>query len=203
VGSTEERHYVIYWPEDSTWDDSAASSVSRNRVTFMRRATSEAPILFLISHFRNRYLTKICDQVVALVSAKHSASMVWNDEDTDSSETESMDIDRDSDRLVTFVVEKTNDQEDGAELRPGFLVFLVFIESEFISNSSKMKSRHISSYEIPEDCSPDVDSSIFVPRLLHGETTQAFYTATYIPHHVLWEEFDHLSISGMFLEQML
>ena len=34
--STDERHYVIYWPEDSTWNDSAASSVGRNRVTFMR-----------------------------------------------------------------------------------------------------------------------------------------------------------------------
>lgn len=32
----DERHYVIYWPEDSTWDDSAPSSVCRNRVTFMR-----------------------------------------------------------------------------------------------------------------------------------------------------------------------
>ena len=32
----DERHYVIYWPEDSTWHDSAPSSVCRNRVTFMR-----------------------------------------------------------------------------------------------------------------------------------------------------------------------
>ena len=32
----DERHYVIYWPEDTTWDDSATSSVRRNRVTFMR-----------------------------------------------------------------------------------------------------------------------------------------------------------------------
>jgi hypothetical protein len=32
----DERHYVIYWPEDSTWNDSAASSVRRNRITFMR-----------------------------------------------------------------------------------------------------------------------------------------------------------------------
>jgi hypothetical protein len=36
INPTQERHYVIYWPEDSTWDDSAASSVCRNRVTFMR-----------------------------------------------------------------------------------------------------------------------------------------------------------------------
>jgi len=33
---SDERHYVIYWPEDSTWNDSATSSVRRNRVTFMR-----------------------------------------------------------------------------------------------------------------------------------------------------------------------
>ena len=32
----DERQYVIYWPEDSTWEDSAISSVSKNRVTFMR-----------------------------------------------------------------------------------------------------------------------------------------------------------------------
>lgn len=36
VDSTQERHYVIYWPEDSTWDDSAPSTVCQNRVTFMR-----------------------------------------------------------------------------------------------------------------------------------------------------------------------
>jgi len=36
VDPIQDRHYVIYWPEDSTWDDSAATSVCRNRVTFMR-----------------------------------------------------------------------------------------------------------------------------------------------------------------------
>ena len=30
------RVFVIYWPEDTTWDDDAVSSVKRNRVTFMR-----------------------------------------------------------------------------------------------------------------------------------------------------------------------
>lgn len=36
VDPNQERYYVIYWPEDSTWDDSAAASVCWNRVTFMR-----------------------------------------------------------------------------------------------------------------------------------------------------------------------
>lgn len=30
------RTYIVFWPEDGTWNDGAISSVSRNRVTFMR-----------------------------------------------------------------------------------------------------------------------------------------------------------------------
>ena len=33
---TEEQIYVVYWPEDTTWDDYAVSMVQRNRVMFMR-----------------------------------------------------------------------------------------------------------------------------------------------------------------------
>lgn len=32
----EPRVFVVYWPEETTWDDDAVSSVKRNRVTFMR-----------------------------------------------------------------------------------------------------------------------------------------------------------------------
>jgi hypothetical protein len=28
--------YAVYWPEDTTWDDTAVSAIHRNRVTFMR-----------------------------------------------------------------------------------------------------------------------------------------------------------------------
>ncbi|KAK0217804.1 hypothetical protein IW262DRAFT_1093615 [Armillaria fumosa] len=34
--SVSERLFVIYWPEDTTWNDDAISAVKRNRVTFMR-----------------------------------------------------------------------------------------------------------------------------------------------------------------------
>jgi hypothetical protein len=71
----------------------------------------------------NRYLTKICDQVVALLSAEQSASVVWNDEDSD---TESVDVDvGESDRLFKFEVAKTNEQEEGAVSRPGFQVHIL------------------------------------------------------------------------------
>ncbi len=68
----------------------------------------------------DRYLTKICDQVVALLSTEHTTSIVWGDEDDD---TESLDVDTgDEDRLFTYEVENRNEQEESASLRPGFQV---------------------------------------------------------------------------------
>lgn len=62
----------------------------------------------------------MCDQVVALLSPEQSASLVWNDQESD---TESVDMDvGDSDRLYTFEVAETNEQEQSAVVRPGFKV---------------------------------------------------------------------------------
>jgi hypothetical protein len=36
TSTSEEQTYVLYWPEDTTWEDNAISTVQRNRVTFMR-----------------------------------------------------------------------------------------------------------------------------------------------------------------------
>ncbi|KAH9005524.1 hypothetical protein EDB86DRAFT_1452353 [Lactarius hatsudake] len=57
LSASEEQAYVVYWPEDTTWDDRAASPVQRNRVTFMR------------------YISKLCDQLVCLLSSEHSRAV--------------------------------------------------------------------------------------------------------------------------------
>ena len=78
----------------------------------------------------NSYLMKICDQVVALLSPEHAASIVWGDEDDD---TESIDIDAgDEDRLFTYEVAKRNEQEESAVSRPGFLVSLSHVRSKLL-----------------------------------------------------------------------
>ena len=48
VSASEEQAYVVYWPEDTTWDDRAASPVQRNRVTFMRYSQLPHSRLILI-----------------------------------------------------------------------------------------------------------------------------------------------------------
>ncbi|KIJ13981.1 hypothetical protein PAXINDRAFT_100347 [Paxillus involutus ATCC 200175] len=78
--------FVLYWPEPGTWDDSAALSIRHHRVTFMR------------------YLTKMCDQVVALISSEHAQTIVWNENDED-----------DNDTLEV-------DQEESVTVREGFKV---------------------------------------------------------------------------------
>jgi hypothetical protein len=132
VDPTRERHYVIYWPEDSAWDDSAASSVCRNRVTFMRWVVADNSIFLAFFMPVCRYLTKMCDQVVALLSPEHSASIVWGDEGSD---TDSMDVDTDDDdRLFTYEVAKRNEQEESAVSRPGFQVIVSSVKRKSTSN---------------------------------------------------------------------
>jgi hypothetical protein len=56
-----------------------------------------------------------------LLSPEQSASIVWNDEQS-IAESADMDVGDDSDRLFTFEVEETDEQEENAVARPGFQV---------------------------------------------------------------------------------
>ncbi|KAJ7491893.1 hypothetical protein FB451DRAFT_510870 [Mycena latifolia] len=96
-----EQIFVIYWPEDTTWDDNAISSIARNRETFMR------------------YLTKICDQVVCFISEEHAQSIVWSD----GAEDAGANVENKKPRRVhKFQVAKTNEQEETVTTRLGFTI---------------------------------------------------------------------------------
>ncbi|KAI9443796.1 hypothetical protein H4582DRAFT_2125845, partial [Lactarius indigo] len=130
-----------------------------------------------------RYLTKMCDQVVALLSPDYSASIVWGDEGSD---TESVDIGiGGSGRLFKFGISKTNEQEENVVWRPGF----------------QINSRIMVPYEVPPEC--QADPSIFVPRLLPGETVQGLLAAVYIPQEVRTETISQRSYTEVALSQLL
>ena len=106
--------YVIYWPEDTTWDDSAIGSVRKNRVTFIR------------------YLTRLADQIRVLIGPEQATSLVWKednqieeDEDDFGFEFELPATDEDDaggDRVFQFEVKETNEQEEDAKVGPGYTV---------------------------------------------------------------------------------
>ncbi|KAG8834730.1 hypothetical protein FRC17_007454 [Serendipita sp. 399] len=138
--------YVVFWPEDATWQDGAISSVSRNRVTFMR------------------YLTKLCEQIVCLVSDEHSEALVWKDEapvETEDEEAEAFD-----DRMFGFSVEQTNAEEENAIPSPGFSIRSLAIDAASISPSG-----YPDGYPL----------EMLTSRMVVGETAQAILQVQFIP----------------------
>lgn len=115
--TSNEEIFVIYWPEDTTWEDSASLNVCRNRATFIQYV-GRIQVRLLSLSMHTRYLSKICDQIVVMISPEHAQSIVWNIG-------EGLSVDNDDDestRLVTFEVAKTNEQEEAIITRPGFQV---------------------------------------------------------------------------------
>ncbi|KAI9460718.1 hypothetical protein F5148DRAFT_1377366 [Russula earlei] len=147
VPTAEEQAYVLYWPEETTWNDQAVPTVKRNRVTFMR------------------YLTKLCDQIVCLLSPEHTKGIVWGEEHrTDKNK---------SGRVFDFVVAKTHDQEENVIARPGFTM-----DSPLLFTPPLQSKSH-------------VDPKILSPRLLHGESNQGFMTANFKQAKTLSEPFSN------------
>ena len=72
----------------------------------------------------HRYLTKLCDQIVCLMSSKHSQAIMWGDELEDRHDISTVSVGGGSNRVYSFVVAKTNDKEEDVVARPGFTVFL-------------------------------------------------------------------------------
>ena len=64
-----------------------------------------------------------------------------------------------------------------------------------------MISRYISPYTAPEECL--LDSSIFVPRLLRGETAQGFLTANYVQRQIKSETWSRRPFNRTYLTKLL
>ncbi|KAH9059751.1 hypothetical protein EDB87DRAFT_1577415 [Lactarius vividus] len=99
LSTSEEQAYVIYWPEDTTWDDHAASHIQRNRITFMRAI-----------------VWSLDDDGVGGGNG---------DDDSDGAFTDSEKAD--SKRFYQFEVAKAKDQEEDVVVREGFMMTSPFI----------------------------------------------------------------------------
>ncbi|KIO18763.1 hypothetical protein M407DRAFT_224787 [Tulasnella calospora MUT 4182] len=148
--------YVVYWPEETTWNDDTTGSVRKNRVTFMR------------------YLTALTDQIRALISPEHEGKLVFKDTDqVDDSDEDGFDMSWNDfeaanvdDRLFKFEVAKTNEQAEAVNVRPGFTI-----------------AHHAfwtSTVNIPTS-SGHMRQELLIPQFVAGETVQAVATTRFVP----------------------
>ena len=72
----------------------------------------------------SRFLTKLCDQVLALVSAEHEEKLLIDNEDASPDNDTEVSFADDSDRLFEFKVQQTVQQEETASAREGFKVLI-------------------------------------------------------------------------------
>ncbi|PVF98362.1 hypothetical protein CPB86DRAFT_825740 [Serendipita vermifera] len=162
--------YIIFWPQGSTWKDGTVSSVARNRVTFMR------------------YLTKLCDQLVCLISDEDSANLVWKENNT-----QNLDDDEDSetfesyDRLYAFSVQQTNEEEETAVPKEGFTINHDSIEATL---------------QRPAGFPLDISLDALQPRVIAGETAQALLHVEFQPEETKKEPINEV-LRPMALEEKL
>ncbi|KAI0089045.1 hypothetical protein BDY19DRAFT_122025 [Irpex rosettiformis] len=142
--------YVVYWPEATTWNDDANDAIARNRVTFMR------------------YLTKITDQRIALISREHADSLVWERQAVDGISG----FEDGSDRMFPFEVLRTDEQEENATARPGFTI----------------RSHRLA---IPIAGSRSIDPNLLKPQLVHGETVCGYATVQFEDQRTQQEREEH------------
>ena len=74
-----------------------------------------------LTKFSDRYLTKIVDQLYCLISSDHASSLIWAGDVQEELEVGEEDDDE-VDRLFTFEVMKTNEQEENVLFRQGIAV---------------------------------------------------------------------------------
>ncbi|KAG6369029.1 hypothetical protein JVT61DRAFT_1964, partial [Boletus reticuloceps] len=180
--------FVLYWPEQTTWDDSAANSVRRNRITF------------------TRYLTKMCDQVVSLISPEHAATIVWSEKDSeDKDEGDKFDIDQDeSDRMFSFEVARTDEQEESVTVRKGFKVNSTWLLCTGVpAYKFQAGPQAIARPEVRMDDPDSMKSAPIAPFLVHGETAQGFMTVEHQEANVAREIFRDRTIEGLQLERFV
>ncbi|KDN44291.1 hypothetical protein RSAG8_05555, partial [Rhizoctonia solani AG-8 WAC10335] len=114
--------YIVYWPEVVTWDDAVASpSIRHNRTTFMR------------------YLTKMTDQIVALVSP----SQAWALSGTDGGSDKNCSTEQANEYLAhlsSFELVRPTDSEktenSRVSVRPGFKIS---VQSNLIPEKSRVQ----------------------------------------------------------------
>ena len=129
-----------------------------------------------------RFLTKLSDQIVALISDEHSAKLAFQDDAKTSSPDFDLDSAGDFDRLFDFEVSQTGEQEETAVATEGFKVCPLLRFVGDLPNILKISHSCMSGINgLPPSCSEPFDMERLLPRVISGDMSQAIMSSEYIP----------------------
>ena len=154
-----------------------------------------------------RYLTKMCDQVVSLISSEHAQTIIWSEEDSEVDDTlEDSEDEDESGRIVDFEVAQTSEQEETVTVRKGFRVsssWLWLGRSLTFVVQLQADSPAIALPKITAEDPNSMEPAPIAPFLLFGETNQGFMTVQYREAKVTREIFRGPPMQLLQLEKLL
>lgn len=124
----------------------------------------------------HRYLTKIADQIIVLISDEHADCLTLA---TQSAFTDGDEEDA-GDRMFAFEVAKTLEEDENVTASPGFRVYQLYcltcdadhgLQTSFVCNES---NRYVPQH-------PDVTIDGLSPRLVSGDTCIGLMSTSYKP----------------------
>ncbi|KAF8317563.1 hypothetical protein DL93DRAFT_2095570 [Clavulina sp. PMI_390] len=158
--SKRRKGHVIYWPEHTTWDDNAPQTIKHSRVIFMR------------------YLTKLVDQIIGVISKKHSDAIVWGEEMGKTSREKVVA----HGRLYSYKIQGPKEQDESVAIDEGFKAHLTprIIAGEVRQGIIAGSNRPSQNQDLPQ-----VTYTVY-PISLNPEDVQAFDRhAAHVPKPVV------------------
>jgi hypothetical protein len=134
-----------------------------------------------LTHINLRYLTKITDQILALVSTEHAQALDLDKFATYDKASEEPEEDHSLDRMFSFSVAKTNEQSEAVKACPGFEVntcAVPVLVTFLMCSVFKLSHQQLGMAERQSQCPTEYWSSL-QPTLVAGETKQAFLVVDY------------------------
>ncbi|CUA71759.1 Cadherin-23 [Rhizoctonia solani] len=124
--------YLVYWPESNTWDDqesaetvTISNTLRRNRETFMR------------------FLTKLCDQTIALVSASQADAFVWERSIQTNITSGNRQENSFRSRVEEFHVLELDEQEDDVIASSGFEISVEELIQQSLPDGARNAAVHL------------------------------------------------------------
>ena len=132
--------------------------------------------------YQFRYLTKMCSNIVALVSDDDASKIVWLEQGPQNDDEEALTSNH-SQRFTSFEVVETKEESDDVSARPGFTVGFAFVDRKLINDGPTslfevmLPETHKQGLYCPSD------PKLLTPCLVPGETIAGYLNVRYESPH--------------------